>query len=69
MRYRIGSTPDELGEPTGQGATVGGAVFGFVLGLGFVVAGVRSRHYWLTLWGAGLSLASAGYLGFTLLGH
>lgn len=69
MRYRIGSTPDELGEPIGQGAIIGAAVFSFVLGVGFVIAGLRSKHYWLTLWGAGLSLASAAYLAYTLLGR
>ena len=69
MRYRIGSTPNELGEPIGQGAIMGAAVFSFVLGLGFVIAGLRSRHYWLTLWGAGLSLSSAAYLAFTLPGR
>jgi hypothetical protein len=69
MRYRIGSTPDELGEPVGQGAILGAAVFSFILGIGFVIAGLRSRHYWLTLWGAGLSLASAAYLAFALFGR
>jgi len=33
-----------------------------LLGVGFVVAGLRSRHYWLTIWGTGLSLWSAGYI-------
>jgi hypothetical protein len=69
MRYRIGSTPDALGEPIGQGPIIAAAVFSLVLGIGFVIAGLRSRHYWLTLWGAGLSLASAAYLSFTLLGR
>jgi 5-carboxymethyl-2-hydroxymuconate isomerase len=69
MRYRIGNTPDELGEPIGQGPIIAAAVFSFVLGVGFVIAGVRSRHYWLTLWGTGLSLASAAYLAFMLLGR
>jgi hypothetical protein len=69
MRYRIGNTPDELGEPIGQGTIVAAAAFSFVLGIGFVITGLRSRHYWLTLWGAGLSLASAAYLAFTLFGR
>jgi hypothetical protein len=67
MRYRIGDTPDELGEPVGQGAVIGVAIFSLILGIGFVVAGLRSRHYWLTLWGTGLSVASAAYLAFALL--
>jgi len=68
MRYRIGDTPDQPGDPVGQGAIIGSAVFSFVLGLGFIVAGLRSRHHWLTLWGAGLSLASALYLAYALYG-
>jgi hypothetical protein len=69
MRYRIGNTPDELGEAIGQGPIIAAAVFSFVLGVGFVIAGLRSRHYWLTFWGIGLSLASAAYLAFTLPGR
>ncbi len=67
MRYRIGETPDELGPPVGQGVFAGAAVFSFLLGIGFVVAGIRSRHYWLSIWGSGLSIVSAAYLVFTLL--
>lgn len=66
MRYRIGDTPGEPGPPVGQGAFIGAAVFSFLLGIGFVIAGVRSRHYWLSIWGSGLSIVSAAYLVFTL---
>ena len=38
------------------------ALLSLLLGIGFVVAGLRSRHYWLTIWGTGLSLWSAGYI-------
>ncbi len=67
MRYRIGDSPNELGPPIGQGAFIGAAVFSFLLGIGFVVAGIRSRHYWLSILGSGLSIVSAAYLVFTLL--
>jgi 5-carboxymethyl-2-hydroxymuconate isomerase len=42
-------------------------VFSFVLGIGFVVAGMRSRHYWLSIWASGLSIVSAAYLVVTLV--
>jgi hypothetical protein len=62
MRYRIGEEPDMLGTAMDQSAFNSIALFSLLLGLGFVIAGLRSRHYWLTIWGTGLSLWSAGYL-------
>ena len=62
MRYRIGETPGEMGEPVGYGVIAVAAVLSFLMGIGFIVAGLRSRHYWLTIWGAGLSLSSGAYL-------
>ena len=62
MRYRIGETPAETGDPVGYGVIATAAVFSFLLGIGFLVAGLRSRHYWMAIWGTGLSLASAAYL-------
>jgi len=62
MRYRIGEEPDMLGTAMDQSAVYSIALLSLLLGVGFVVAGLRSRHYWLTIWGAGLSLWSAGYI-------
>ena len=62
MRYRIGETPGEIGEPVGHGVIAMAAVLSFLMGIGFVIAGLRSRHYWMTIWGTGLSLCSAAYL-------
>ena len=62
MRYRIGETPAEPGDPVGHGVIAVAAVFSLLLGIGFVFAGLKSRHYWMAVWGSGLSLASAAYL-------
>jgi len=68
MRYRIGQTPENLTGPLlDQGAFAGIAALSCLIGIGFVFAGLRSRHYWLTLWGSGLSLTSLGYLVFIAL--
>jgi hypothetical protein len=68
MRYRIGEAPETLTGPlVDQGAFAGIAVLSCLIGIGFVFAGLRSRHYWLTLWGSGLSLTSIGYLVFIAL--
>jgi len=67
MRYRIGTEPDQPGAPLDQGAFSGIALLSFLIGLGFVYAGLKSRHYWLAIWGSGLSLWSLGYLAFVYL--
>ncbi|HUT39935.1 MAG TPA: hypothetical protein VM011_01225 [Gammaproteobacteria bacterium] len=68
MRYRIGEHPDlTTGPALDQGAFASIAVLSCLIGIGFVFAGLRSRHYWLTIWGSGLALSSMGYLGFIAL--
>jgi hypothetical protein len=62
MRYRIGEEPGMPGTTMDQGAIDSIALLSLLLGIGFVIAGLRSRHYWLAIWGTGLSLWSAGYI-------
>jgi hypothetical protein len=64
MRYRIGKAPAAQGFAPDLGVFNGLAVLSLLLGLGFVLAGVRTRHYWMCLWGSGLSLSSVAYLVF-----
>ncbi len=68
MRYRQGTSPEELGSPIGQEIALGSAVFGLFLGIGFVVVGFRSRVLWMTVWGAMLAVASIVYLGVSATG-
>jgi hypothetical protein len=65
MRYREGETPQELGTPVEMEFT-GVGIFGVVLGIGFVVAGIRGRQYWLVLWGTILTLSSLVYVAVGL---
>ena len=37
---------------------VGSTVYGLILGIGFVYAGIRFKQIWLAFWGAGLCIAS-----------
>jgi hypothetical protein len=67
MRYRIGEEPDMLGTAMDQSAINSIALLSLLLGIGFVIAGMRSRHHWLTIWGAGLTLWSAGYIALVTL--
>ena len=62
MRYRIGESPLSPGPSPDQGPLLAGAVLSLLIGVGFVIAGIRSRHYWMAVWGTGLSLCSAVYI-------
>ena len=65
MRYREGETPGEPGAPVEMEFT-GVGIFGILLGVGFVVTGIRARQYWLGLGGAMLTLASLAYVAVSL---
>ena len=64
MRYRIGETAGEAGMSLDQGFFLAIAVLSLAIGVGFVFAGIRSRHYWMAIWGSGLALSSAIYIAF-----
>lgn len=66
MRYRISDNPDELGPPLDQGAFLAIATLSFFIGIGFVIAGMRSKHYWMAIWGSGLSISSIIYMIYVL---
>ena len=63
MRYREGFE-NEIASKHGvyDGMLSATAVFGLLIGVGFVIAGWRGRQYWLVIWGGGLALASLAYL-------
>jgi hypothetical protein len=67
MRYHIGATPAEPGPPV-DGTFTGVGIYGVVLGIGFSIAGLRSRQSWLLLWGLLLVIASSAYLLAPALG-
>lgn len=49
-----------------QGAFLLLAILSLVIGIGFVFAGIRSRHYWMAIWGTGLALSSVGYIIYVM---
>lgn len=65
-RYREGETPETGADHLTENLQVGAAVFGLLVGIGFVYAGIRARQYWLAIWGAGLVIASLVYLGYQI---
>ena len=49
-----------------QGFFLAIAVLSMAIGIGFVFAGIRSRHYWMAIWGTGLALSSIIYIAFVI---
>ncbi len=66
MRYRITDNPGESAPPLDQGSFLAIAVLSLLIGIGFIVAGMRSKHYWMAIWGTGLSLSSIAYIIFVI---
>ena len=48
-RYRIGETPHIDGDPITQDIILGAAIFGLLMGIGFVIAGWHGKQYWLVI--------------------
>lgn len=67
MRYREGNIPENIGPHITNESLVFTAVLGLLMGIGFVVAGIRARQIWLAVWGGGLVISSILYIGYVLL--
>jgi len=61
-RYKIGETPETGADVLTQDIFIGAAVFGLLISIGFVIAGLRGKQYWLAFWGGGLTISSIAYL-------
>ena len=66
-RYRIGEEPEPGTPQAPDSLEIGSAIFGLLVGIGFVYTGLRAKQYWLAIWGAGLTIASIVYLGYQFL--
>ena len=62
MRFRIGETPTEPVMSLDQGTFLAIALLSLAIGAGFVFAGIRSKHYWMAIWGTGLTCSSLAYI-------
>lgn len=61
-RYRIDESGQTSPDLLTQDVFIGAAVFGLLISIGFVYAGLRGKQYWLVFWGGGLTLSSIAYL-------
>lgn len=66
MRYRIGESPGQAATSFDQGVFTSMTVLSLAIGIGFIFAGLRSGHHWMTFWGSGLTLSSIGYLVYVM---
>ena len=66
-RYREGMTPETGGDVLTQDIFIGAAIFGLLISIGFVYAGLRGKQYWLVFWGGGLTISSIVYLLYIFL--
>ena len=72
MRYRIGEETqnlENLGDPVGGELVTFSVFLGLIMGVGFVVAGLRGKQIWLLSWGAGLVISSLLYIGADFMGY
>lgn len=53
-------------QPFGAGFFIFLGILSIVIGLTFVMAGIRLRHLWILFWGGGLALAGLGLVIFAL---
>ncbi len=63
MRYREGDSA-QIPSPLDESMFTGGAVLGLLMGIGFVITGIKAKQSWLAIWGAGLAISSLVYLVF-----
>ena len=75
MRYRIGENTEQTIvnneqtiEPVKDGLVGFSVVLGLLIGVIFVVAGLRAKQYWLVFWGAGLAISSIAYFANEMFG-
>lgn len=69
MRYRDTGDYQNLGVPVDDNFVFLSILLGIVLGISFIVFGVKVKRYWMVIWGAGLVLASLSYFVMRMLGY
>ena len=69
MRYRDTGDYQNLGVPVDDNLIFFSVLLGIVLGVGFIVFGIKVKRYWMVVWGAGLILASLSYFVMRMLGY
>lgn len=69
MRYRDTGNYENMGTPVDDNLMFYSIFLGIIIGLGFIVFGLRGKRYWMVVWGSGLILASLSYFVMRMLGY
>lgn len=69
MRYRDTGDYQQLGMPVDDNMVFFSIILGIIIGIGFVVAGIKVKRHWMTIWGTGLVLAASSYFVMRGLGY
>ena len=69
MRYRDTGDYQNLGVPVDDNLMFASVILGLILGLGFIIFGLRVKRYWMVIWGAGLMFAALSYFIMRMLGY
>lgn len=75
MRYRdMGDyqNPDRYlnsGAPVDDNLMFASIILEIIIGIGFIVFGVRVKRYWMVIWGVGLIFAALSYFIMRMLGY
>ena len=69
MRYRDTGDYQNLGLPVDDNFVFYSVLLGIVMGIAFVIFGLKVKRYWLVIWGVGLVLASLSYFVMRMLGY
>ena len=68
MRFRETNQQTDNIASVDSDMMLGTAVYTLLVGIGFVLFGVRVRRLWVTFWGATMVLASVAYLVAAMAG-
>lgn len=69
MRYRDTGDYQNLGAPVDDNLMFASVILGIIIGIGFIVFGLRVKRYWMVIWGAGLIFAALSYFIMRMLGY
>lgn len=69
MRYRDTGDYQNLNVPVDDSLVFFSIIVGIIMGVGFIIAGIKVKRYWMTIWGVGLILASLSYFVLRWLGY
>lgn len=69
MRYRDTGNYENMGAPVDDSLMFYSIFLGIIIGIGFIVFGLRGKRYWMVIWGGGLVIAALSYFVLRMYGY